>query len=173
MARRAIEGLAHCTVPVVTAVQGAAIGGGLCLVAVSDIVIAGDRARFGATEINVGLLGASAHLRRMVGPMRTRELYLTGRLVPAAEMAEYEGIAQVVPHERLYSVARDVAQEIASKSPLAVRLAKESLDRTESLPAHEAYRIEQDYTARLRKFDDSAEARAAFLEKRAPVWKWQ
>lgn len=173
LARRALEAVAHCAVPVVVAVDGPAIGGGLSFAALSDIVVASERARFGTTEINVGLLGASAHLRRMVGAMRAREMYLSGRIVDAHEMAGYGGIAYLVPHTELDETVRRVATELAAKSPLAVRLAKEAMDRTEDLPVHEGYRIEQDYTNRLLGLQDSAEARRAFLERRSPQWQWR
>jgi len=164
VARRSLEAVAHCAVPVVVAVDGPAIGAGLCFVALSDIVVASERARFGTTEINVGLLGASAHLRRMVGPMRARELYFSGRIVDANEMASYGGIAYVVPHADLDATALRVASELAAKSPM---------DRTEDLPVHEGYRIEQDYTNRLLGLEDSAEARRAFFERRPPHWQWR
>ncbi len=173
LARRALEAVADCAVPVVVAVDGPAIGGGLSFAALSDIVIASERARFGTTEINVGLLGASAHLRRMVGAMRARELYLSGRIVDAQEMAGYGGIAYLVPHAELDETVQRVATELAAKSPLALRLAKEAMDRTEDLPVHEGYRIEQDYTNRLLALQDSAEARRAFLERRSPQWQWR
>jgi enoyl-CoA hydratase len=67
----------------------------------------------------------------------------------------------------------DYARILAAKSPLALRLAKESMNRTEGLPFDEGYRIEQDYTARLMSFEDSAEARQAFFDKRDPTWKWR
>lgn len=173
LARRTLEAVAHCAVPVVVAVDGAAVGGGLSLVALSDIVIASERARFGAVEINVGLLGAGAHLRRMVGEMRAREMYLSGRIVDATEMAGYGGITHLVSHDQLDVTVDRVAAELAVKSPLALRLAKQALDRTEGMPVHEAYRLEQDYTSRLLRFDDSAEARKAFLERRVPKWDWR
>jgi enoyl-CoA hydratase len=69
--------------------------------------------------------------------------------------------------------AHELAAVLASKSPIALRLAKESMNRVEHLPLKDAYRTEQDYTARLLGFEDAAEARAAFLEKRAPEWRWR
>ena len=80
-------------------------------------------------------------------------------------------IEQVVPHEQLIPAVRTLAAEIATKSPVAVRLAKESINRVEFMDLKEGYRTEQDYTARLRNFEDSREARRAFLEKRLPVFK--
>jgi enoyl-CoA hydratase len=70
-------------------------------------------------------------------------------------------------------VAMELARSLAAKSPIALRLAKESMNRVEDLPLKEAYRTEQDYTARLLRFDDAKEANRAFLEKRDPEWKWR
>lgn len=173
LARRTLDAVGRCAVPVIAVVDGIALGGGLSFAAVSDIVIASDRARFGVTEINVGVLGGASHLRRMVGPMRARELYFSGRVVDAAEMASYGGIAAVVPHEQLDDYVKRFVDELAAKSPLALRMAKQALDDTEHLAWRDAYPIEQGYTQRLLTLADSAEARRAFLEKRPPVWSWQ
>ena len=171
IARDAMWAVLDCPVPVVAAVNGAALGGGLAFVACCDIIVASERAVFGCPEVDVGLLGAGSHLQRMVGPYRMRELYYTGRRVPAREMYELGGISRVVPHESLMDAARGVAAEIARKSPPAIRLAKEALTRVEHLPLKEAYRTEQDYTARLSRYDDSKEAMQAFLEKRDAVFQ--
>lgn len=109
----------------------------------------------------------------MAGAMRARELYLSGRIVDAHEMAGYGGIAYVVPHAELDATVRRVAGELAAKSPLALRLAKQAMDRTEDLPVHEGYRIAQDYTNRLLALQDSAEAPQAFLERRPAHWRWR
>ncbi len=168
IARDAMWAVLDCPVPVIAAVNGPALGGGLCFAAVCDIIVASERASFGCPEIGVGLLGAGSHLKRMVGPYRMRELYFTGRAVSAAEMYEMGGISRVVSHDKLDEAVREIATEIAAKSPPAVRLAKESLNRTEEMPFKDAYRTEQDYTARLGQYEDSREAMAAFREKRRP-----
>lgn len=169
--RDAMWAIADCPVPVIAAVNGPALGGGLCLAAVCDIIVASERASFGCPEIGVGLLGAGSHLKRMVGPYRMRELYFTGRQVSAAEMYEMGGIARVVSAEKLDDTAREIATSIAAKSPPAVRLAKESLNRTDEMPFREAYRTEQEYTARLGHYEDSQEAMAAFRKKRKPNFR--
>lgn len=169
--RDAMWAIMDCPVPVIAAVNGPALGGGLCLAAVADIIIASERATFGCPEIGVGLLGAGSHLKRMIGPYRMRELYFTGRPVSAAEMYEMGGLSRVVAPEKLDATAREIATEIASKSPPAMRLAKESLNRVDEMPFRDAYRTEQDYTARLGHYDDSKEAMAAFREKRTPDFK--
>ena len=172
-AREAMWALYDCAVPVIGAINGAAVGGGLAFASLCDVLIAADTAQFGAAEINVGLLGASSHLVRMVGPYKARKLFFTGELVPAEEMYRLGAVEQVVPAAELMAAARALAAQLAEKSPIALRLAKEAMNRTEFLPLKEAYRIEQDYTNRLLGFEDAAEARRAFQEKRPPVWKWR
>ncbi|MFN2538607.1 MAG: enoyl-CoA hydratase-related protein [Mycobacteriales bacterium] len=172
-AREAFRALHECAVPVIAPVKGPAIGGGVALVACCDIIVASDTATFGLTEINMGLLGASSHLVRMLGPYKAREMFLTGRMAPASELAALGAISQVVPTAELHATADALARDLAAKSPLALRLAKESMNRAEGLHFLEGYRLEQDYTARLMKLDDSREAREAFLQKRKPVWRWR
>jgi enoyl-CoA hydratase len=172
-ARDAMWAITDCAVPVIGAINGPALGAGLAFAACCDILVASENATFGTTEINVGLLGASSHLSLMVGRYKAREMFFTGEQVPAAEMHRLGVVRAVVPREQLLDTALELARTLASKSPIALRLAKESMNRVEHLPLKEAYRIEQDYTARLQRFEDAAEARNAFLEKRDPDWKWR
>lgn len=172
-ARDAMWAITDCAVPVVAAVNGPALGAGLAFAACCDIIVASDNATFGTTEINVGLLGASAHLSLLVGRHKARELFFTGEVVTAAELHRLGALRAVVPRDRLLDEAGALATTLAAKSPIALRLAKESMNRVEHLPFKEAYRTEQDYTARLQGFDDAAEARAAFLDKRDPEWRWR
>jgi len=173
IARDAMWAITDCAVPVIAAVNGPALGAGLAFAACCDIIVAAEEATFGTTEINVGLLGASAHLSLLVGRHKAREMFFTGERVPAAELYRVGAVRTVVPRGELLAVARDLAATLAAKSPIALRLAKESMNRVEHLPLKDAYRTEQDYTARLLGFDDAAEARVAFLEKREPEWRWR
>ncbi len=173
VARDAMWAVTDCAVPVVGAINGPAIGAGVAFAACCDIVVAAEHATFGTLEINVGLLGASSHLGLMVGRHKAREMFFLGEKVPAAELHRLGAIRTVVPAAELMDAAIDVARQLAAKSPIALRLAKESMNRVEFLPLKEAYRTEQEYTARLLGFEDAAEARAAFLEKREPEWKWR
>jgi enoyl-CoA hydratase len=140
------------TLPVIAAVNGAAVGAGVALVASCDIVIASSNAVFALPEIDVGVLGGGRHLQRLVGPLKARE---------------------VVSPAELSATALSVARVIAGKSPLALRLAKQSMNRVEHLPLEDGYRLEQDYTARVSRLDDALEARSARLEKRDPAWTWR
>ena len=165
--------ITDCAVPVIAAVNGPAIGAGLAFAACCDIILAAEHATFGVTEINVGLLGASAHVSSLVGRHKAREMFFTGELVPAADLHGLGAVRAVVPADQLLSAAQELAATLAAKSPLALRMAKASMNQVEGLPLKEAYRIEQTYTDRLLTFDDSAEARKAFFEKREPRWSWR
>jgi enoyl-CoA hydratase len=173
--RDAQHALRHCAVPVVAAVDGPAIGAGFGLVALADIIVASERATLGLTEINVGLLGGSSKALRMVGPYKTRMMFFSGELVSAAELHRYGAVERLVAPGEAESAAISLARQFAAKSPIAMRMAKESLLRVEAMAfdVEAAYRVEQDYTIRLSGFEDSREARAAFLEKRQPRWQWR
>lgn len=173
VARSAMWAITDCAVPVIAAVNGPAIGAGLAFAACCDIILAAEGATFGTTEINVGLLGASAHLSRLVGPHKAREMFFTGELVPAAELFRLGAVRVVVPRGELLAAAHELATTLAAKSPIALRMAKDAMNRVEGLPLKEAYRTEQDYTNRLVHLEDSTEARQAFFEKRAPEWRWR
>jgi enoyl-CoA hydratase len=165
--------ITDCAVPVIGAINGPAIGAGLAFAACCDMIVAAEHATFGALEINVGLLGASAHLSLMVGRHKAREMFFLGEKVSAAELYRLGAIRSVVPADELMPTARELAEKLSMKSPIALRLAKESMNRVEFMPLKEAYRTEQDYTNRLLGFDDSAEARDAYLHRREPHWRWR
>ena len=149
VARDAMWAVTDCAVPVVGAINGPAIGAGVAFAACCDIIVAADHATFGTLEINVGLLGASSHLSLMVGRHKAREMFFLGEKVSAQEMYRLGAVREVVPQDQLYATARALADRLAAKSPIALRLAKESMNRVEGMPLKEGYRTEQDYTARL------------------------
>ena len=171
-ARDAMWSITDCAVPVIAAINGPALGAGIAFAACCDILIASDNATFGTTEINVGLLGASSHLSMLVGRHKAREMFFTGEVITADEMYRFGALRAVVPRDKLMPTAMELASELAAKSPIALRLAKESMNRVEDMPLKDAYRTEQDYTARLNRFEDAKDARQAYLEKRDPDWKW-
>jgi enoyl-CoA hydratase/carnithine racemase len=173
VSRDAMWAIVGCAVPVIGAINGPALGAGVAFAACCDILLAAEGVTFGAPEINVGLLGASAHLTRLVGRYKAREMYFTGERVDAQELYRLGSVRAVVPRDRLLDEARALAADLATKSPIALRLAKEAMNRIEDLPLEDAYRTEQEYTARLNTFEDAAEARAAYAEKREPVWRWR
>jgi len=173
--RDARSSVLECAVPVIGAVNGTALGAGLGLLSQCDFLVASENARFGLTEINVGLLGGGSAAMHMLGRYKMRRMYFTGEMVGAEELYRLGVVEAVVPPEQLLPEALKFATLVASKSPIALRMAKESLNRFEEflLPYEDAYRLEQDYTNRLGTFEDAKEGTAAFLEKREPQWKWR
>ncbi len=173
VARDAMWAITDCAVPVVGAINGPAVGAGVAFATCCDILLAADHAWFGTLEINVGLLGASAHLMQLVGRHKAREMFLLGERVTAQELHRLGVVREVLPADQLLPAAMEVARVLAQKSPIAMRLAKDSMNRIEGLTLKDAYRTEQDYTNRLLGFEDSLEAREAFKNKRDPEWKWR
>jgi enoyl-CoA hydratase len=155
-----------CPVPVISAVHGYCLGGGIGIAGSSDFVIASEDATFGLPEIDRGALGAATHLMRLVGVQKTRRMLYTAETIDAAEMLRIGAVESVVARDRLRDEALAIARNIASKSPRALRLAKWSLNGIELLEPKESYRYEQGFTLELYQSPDSKEARDAFVEKR-------
>jgi enoyl-CoA hydratase len=162
----AFAAIYDCAVPVISAVHGFCLGGGIGIAGSSDLVIASEDATFGLPEIDRGALGAATHLMRMFGMQQTRRMLYTGEPISAREAHELGGVLQVVKREQLRPAARELAAKIAGKSPRAVRLAKWSLNGIELLDVKQSYRFEQGFTFELYTSPDSQEARDAFVEKR-------
>jgi enoyl-CoA hydratase len=162
----------ECLVPVVAAVEKPCIGAGFGLIGVSDLVIAGEEATFGLTEINVGLLGGASKAIRLLGPSKGRRMLFLGEMIPAAELYRLGGIEELVAPGGAEARAIEIAEELATKSPIALRLAKQSILRIEGGELMQRYHTENDYTDRLRRYDDAKEAIAAYTEKRPPEWTW-
>src|SRR6266566_1325480 len=118
----------ECAVPVIAAVHGFCLGGGIGLVGNADIIVASDDATFGLPEVDRGALGAATHLARLVPQHRMRAMVYTSATATAAELHQYGSVLRVVPRDALRAAAREVAGEIASKSPNVIRRAKESLN---------------------------------------------
>ena len=155
-----------CPVPVISAVHGYCLGGGIGISGASDIVIAAEDASFSLPEIDRGALGAATHLMRLFGMQKTRRMLYTGEAIDAQEALRLGGIESVVPREELRDAALELAGKIASKSPKAMRLAKWSLNGIELLDIKKSYRFEQGFTLELYTSPDSQESRDAFVEKR-------
>jgi len=160
-----------CPVPVIAAAHGFVLGGGIGIVGSADIVLAADNATFGLPEIDRGALGAASHLYRMFPMQKVRYMLLTGESIDAAEAYRMGSIESVVAPEKLRDAAMELAGKIASKSPKAVRLAKESLNGIELLDVKRSYRYEQGFTLELYTSPDSQEAREAFVDKRDAKFK--
>lgn len=170
--RSAQSAIRQCMVPVIAAVERPAIGAGFGIVGVCDLVVAGAGASFGLTEINVGLLGGASKALRLLGPSKARRMLFLGEMIDAGELHRLGGIEEVVAAGDAEKRALEIASELTLKSPIALRLAKESILRIEGDDMMQRYRTENDYTNRLRTFNDSREAIEAFLEKRTPHWTW-
>ncbi len=162
----AFAAIYDCQVPVIAACHGFVLGGGIGLVGSCDLIVASEDASFGLPEIDRGALGAATHLMRMFPIQKVRKMLYTGEPISAAEAYRLGAIEAVVPQNELLAKAREIAETIASKSPKAMRLAKESLNGIELLDIKRSYRFEQGFTFELYTSPDSQEAREAFLEMR-------
>src|SRR5580658_6310790 len=156
-----------CEVPVIAAVQGFCLGGGIGLVGNADMVIASEDATFGLPEVDRGALGAATHLARLVPQHAMRQMVYTAKPITAAQLASYGSVAAVVPLAELRSAALELAAETATKSPSILRRAKESLNGIDPVDVKRSYRYEQGFTYELHVRGVADEQRLAFEEKRA------
>ena len=155
-----------CEVPVIAAVNGFCLGGGIGLVGNADIVIAASDATFGLPEVDRGALGAATHLARLVPQHKMRAMVYTSAVASAAELAAFGSVLDVVPPAELRERARAVAAAIASKSPTVIRAAKQSLNGIDPVDVKRSYRYEQGFTFELNLSGVADEARQAFVEGR-------
>lgn len=167
--REMFYSIQECAVPVIGAINGPALGGGLAIAASCDYLIASEKATFGLPEIDVGLLGGARHFMRLLTNWGlVRRLHYTAERLDAREALRLGMVVRVVPPDQLMEAAMADARLIAAKIPLGVRLAKESLHLIENMDVKNGYRFEQTRTAILTKTEDAAEARRAFMERRPP-----
>lgn len=157
-------------VPVLAAVHGFVLGGGIGICGAADFVIAADDASFGLPEVDRGAMGGAAHLQRMFGIQKTRYLFYTGAMIGAAEALALGAVERVVPGEALRATALEIAARIAAKSPAMIRIAKEALAGIEDGNLEDKYRWEQGFTLQAYMSPDSAETRQAFVEKRGAAF---
>lgn len=166
--RAAFFAIQDCPIPVIGAVQGAAVGTGLAIAASCDFVIAADSARFGTPEIGVGIMGGARHLARLVPEPVVRWMYLTGDSIDVRRLEALGSIIEVTTAEDLVERAREHAGRIIRHSAAAVRMAKRSLNSIETMDLQPGYAFEQGLTRELSGHPDSLEARRATLEQRPP-----
>ena len=160
--------------PVIAAVNGWCLGGGCELAMALDLIVAGEGARFGQPEINIGVIpgaGGTQRLTRAIGKSRAMEMVLTGEPIDAAEALRLGLVARVVPDELLVDDALALAAVIATKSPIALRLAKESVNAAYEMSLTDGLAHERKLFYLLFASEDQQEGMAAFLEKRAPDFK--
>jgi enoyl-CoA hydratase len=160
---RSFKAVRDCPVPVVTAVHGYVIGGGIGLCGASDTIIASEDCFFSLPEIDRGAMGGASHLSRMLPLHKVRALFFTGGRVTAAEMHRLGAIEKVVGNNALLEEARSFAALIASKSRRALVLAKQALNGIESRDVDRDYRFEQGFTLEMYMHEDSQQARNAFV----------
>ena len=159
------------TKPVIAAVNGWCLGGGCELAMALDLIVAGEGARFGQPEIKIGIIpgaGGTQRLPRAIGKAKAMEMILTGEPITAAEAERNGLVARVAPDELVVEDALSLAAEIAKRSPLALRVAKESVNAAYEMPLTEGLAHERRLFYLLFSSEDQKEGMAAFLEKRDP-----
>jgi enoyl-CoA hydratase/carnithine racemase len=160
--------------PVIAAINGACLGGGLELALCCHIRLAAEGARFGLPEITLGIMpgfGGTQRLPRLIGRSKATELILTGEVIPAQEARTLGLVSQVVPADDLLRQAQGLARRIASKGQVAVRAALQAIHEGYALGLHEGLSFEARLFGRLCETEDKKEGLAAFLEKRQPRFK--
>ncbi|WP_405133721.1 enoyl-CoA hydratase family protein [Nocardia sp. NBC_01388] len=151
-----------CEVPVVTAVNGFCLGGGIGLVGNSDVIIASDDATFGLPEVDRGALGAATHLSRLVPQHLMRTMFYTAGTLTAQQLHHYGSVFKVVPRPELDAAAMEVAKNIANKDGRVIRAAKKALNGIDVQDVHKSYRFEQGFTMELNLAGVADEIRARF-----------
>lgn len=168
------EGIAVFDKPLIAAVNGLAIGGGVELSLLCDLTFAGESASFSFGEVKRGLIpgnGGTQRLSRRIGGARALDMILTGRTVNAQEALVIGLVEYVVPDTELLTRAIACAQQMAANAPVAVRTAKAAIQRGAELSLQDGLRMEQDMATFVYTTEDAQEGPRAFLEKRPPVWR--
>lgn len=172
--RNAFTDLSTLPMPVIGAIEGAALGGGLELSIACDFRIAGVDAVFGLPETGLAIIpgaGGTQRLPRLIGVARAKELIFTGRRLTATEALAYGLVSSVAPAGHAYANALTLAREILPRGPLAIRAAKEAIDRGMETDLTTGLAIERSCYAQVIPTADRLEGLKAFAEKRAPVYK--
>jgi enoyl-CoA hydratase len=157
--------------PVIAAVNGFCLGGGCEIAMGCDIIIASDKAKFGQTEINIGIIpggGGTQRLQRLIGACRAKELIYTGDIIRAEEADRIGLVNRVVPMDELMPASKEMAKKIATKSAAALKLAKQAVNYGMQAPLESGLKYEYEMYALALSLEDKAEGVNAFLEKRAP-----
>ena len=155
----------ECAVPVIAAVHGFCLGGGIGLVGNADIILASDDATFGLPEVDRGALGAATHLARLVPQHRMRAMVYLAETASADELFRYGSVLKVVPRDQLRETALEVGRAIAEKSTTVIRAAKESLNGIDPVDVKRSYRYEQGFTFELNLAGEGDRARDVFVRK--------
>ena len=170
------QAMDQCHQPIIAAIRGFALGGGLELALACDIRVAGEDAQLGLTEVNLAIIpggGGTQRLPRLIGRGKALEMILTGARIPADEALRIGLVERVVPTAEALPNALALARAMADKAPVALRYAKEAVVKGLELPLADGLRLEGDLSVLLRTTDDRLEGARAFLEKRKPRWTGQ
>jgi enoyl-CoA hydratase len=168
--RECFHAIRECAKPVVVAINGAALGSGMAMIASADILVASEKASVGLPEVDVGLLGGARHAMRLFSHSCLRRMALTGVRISGEELYRRGIVEACTTPEDLMPTALGIARLMASKSPVSTRMGKHTLNVIEDMSLRDGYRYEQDMTAIIGKTDDAREAQLAFKEKRAPIF---
>lgn len=160
--------------PLIAAINGLAVGGGLEIALACDIRIAAENARLGTPEVNLGMIpgwGGTQRLPRMVPWCKAAEILLTGKAIDAQEAYRIGLVNKVVPQAEVMSAAKEMAQVICQAAPLSVRTAKEAMVRGYSMSLEDGLRLENSLVSYILGTEDFTEGTTAFVEKRKPDYK--
>ena len=155
-----------CPIPVIVALHGYVLGGGIGITGAADIVVASTCTTFALPEVDRGAMGGGAHLQRLFPVQKARYLYFTGETISVQDADKYGFIERIVEKDQLRDTAIEIATKIAAKSSDMIRIAKESLNGIEDGDLEAKYRWEQGFTLQAYTSPDSAETRRAFVDKR-------
>jgi len=174
MGYKLCKALENLEKPVIAAINGYALGGGLEVAMSCDLRIAAETAKMGQTEINIGLIpgwGGTQRLTRLVGKTLAKEMVFTGKMIDAKTAYEKGLVNKVVPPERLMEEAKALAKELASKAPVALKLCKMLIDKGLETDLDTALALETEAFGTVASTEDLQEGVSAFLEKRKPEFK--
>src|SRR5208337_4174781 len=160
--------------PVISAVNGFCIAGGMELIQATDLRVAAENASFGLQEVKWAIIpaaGSLARLQRQIPYCKAMEILLTGNRIDANEAYRIGLVNYVMPPDKVMEKAEELAATIAQNGPLAVRKIKEAVERCSGMPYKEAFRIENEIARDVMRSEDAKEGPRAFMEKRKPNYK--
>lgn len=166
----AFDAIQFCRYPVVSAINGKAMGAGCCIAAVSDVNIASDKTLFSMPEMTAGSICSSEYLEMLIPRRYARYYIYTGKFITAQEMKHWGGVLDVVPVDQLYDRALEVAQEIALQSPIALAFMKQKMNENDADNLSEKFMNSSQLTPVYNQTEDCKEAYFAIKEKRKPVY---
>jgi len=174
MGEKLCSGLENLEKPVIAAINGYALGGGLEVAMACDLRIASERARMGQTEINIGLIpgwGGTQRLTRLIGRTKAKELIFTGKMIDAKTAEELGIVNMVFPAEEFREKVRQFAKELTSKAPVALKVAKALINKGADMSLDAAIALEREGIGVVASTEDLQEGVSAFMEKRKPMFK--